>query len=217
MKLLFVEDEETVRENYRDFLNLHFSMVEEASNGEEALEKYEHLSPDVILIDIHIPKLNGLEVIKQIRKYNKDVNIIIMSAHKKEDYLFDAIELNITKYLVKPVKSTALKEAITKALINIKEKDCIFLKNGFKWCQNRKKLFDNNVEVLLTKKEILLFSQYCTPLKPHFTPEDLFYTLYSDMENFNINKIKMILKRLRKKTTIDILVNIYGFGYKFNL
>lgn len=217
MKLLFVEDENTIKENYKDFLNLHFSMIAEASDGIEALDLYHKISPDVILMDIHIPKINGIDVIKKIREYDKDVNIIILSAHKKEDYLFEAIELNITKYLVKPVKNSELKAAIAKAITRINEKDCLFLKNGFKWCQNNKKLYQNNQEVLLTKKEILLFTQFCTPNKPHFSPEELFYTIYNDMEIFSINKIKMILKRLRKKTAIDILINIYGFGYKFNL
>lgn len=217
MKLLFVEDNFQIRNNYRDFLFIYFKEIYETDSSEEALEFFKRYSPDLVLMDINIKGINGIEVIKKIRLINSKTKIIIMSAHKDEEYLFSAIELNVSFYLVKPVKSDQLRTAILKTIEELKEKSILYLKNNYCWNKENKELYFNGKQVSLTKNEIRIFSNFCNNSLPYFTFEDIYFTLYDDMNEFNINKVKMLIKRLRKKTSQDLFLNIYGLGYKFNL
>lgn len=217
MKLLFVEDNFQIRNNYRDFLSIYFKEIYETDSSKEALEFFKKYSPDVVLMDINIKGINGIEVIKKIRLINNKTKIIIMSAHKDEEYLFLAIELNVSFYLVKPVKSDQIRTAILKTIEELKEKSILYLKNNYCWHKENKELYFNGEQVNLTKNEIQIFTNFCNNSLPYFTFEDIYFTLYDDMNEFNINKVKMLIKRLRKKTSQDLFINIYGLGYKFNL
>lgn len=217
MKLLFVEDNSQIKNNYRDFLSLYFKHIYETDSSQEALKLFKKFSPDVILMDINIKGSNGIEVIRKIRLINSRTKIIILSAYKNEEYLFSAIELNVSSYLVKPVKRNQIKTAILNTIEDLKEKSVLKLKNNYSWNGKTQELLFNEQNVRLTKKEILLFVNFCNKSLPHFTFEDIYFTLYDDINEFNINKIKMLIKRLRKKTANDIIINIYGLGYKFNL
>jgi two-component system response regulator VanR len=73
------------------------------------LQLYEKYKPDIIITDIQMPKLNGLEFVKRIRQKDKKTQIIIITAFCDKDYLLKAIELGLVKYLVKPVKKKSLK------------------------------------------------------------------------------------------------------------
>lgn len=217
MKLLFVEDNLLIRDNYKNFLSMYFSKIYETDSSKEALELFKQHNPDVILMDINIKGGNGIDVIRKIRLVNKESKIIILSAHKDEDYLFSAIELNVYSYLVKPVKREYFKETILRVIEDLKESDIIYLKNQYIWNKKNKQLTYKNNEILLTKNEIILLTNFCKKSIPYFTFEDIYFTVYDDLNEFNLNKAKMLIKRLRKKTSQDLLINIYGLGYKFNL
>lgn len=137
MKLLFVEDNLLIRKNYRDFLSIYFNEIYETDSSSEAIVLFKQNRPDVILMDINIKGASGIDVIKKIRLIDKHTKIIILSAHKDENYLFSAIELNVTSYLVKPVKREQFKQTILKTIDEIKESDIIDFKNFYIW--NKKK------------------------------------------------------------------------------
>lgn len=217
MKLLFVEDNFQIRNNYRAFLSIYFDKIYETDSSSTALDLFKEKSPDLILMDINIKGLNGIEVIRKIRLIDKNVKIIILSAHKDEHYLFSAIELNVSNYLVKPIKRDELKNCILKNIEELKDFETIELKNFYSWNKKAKELFYKNEKIHLTKNEIILFSNFCKKSLPYFTFEDIYFTIYDDINEYNINKAKMLIKRLRKKTSQDLLINIYGLGYKFNL
>jgi len=110
--LLYVEDEVSVREMAVEYLELFFVDIYTASNGEEALEIYNDKKPDVIISDIEMPKMNGLQLASLIRKKDLTTPIIITTAYTSVEYLLEATELNLIKYLVKPIKEEKLEEAL---------------------------------------------------------------------------------------------------------
>ena len=110
--LLYVEDESAVREMAVEYLELFFREIYEASNGVEALKIYEEKEPDIIISDIEMPKMNGLKLASLIRKKEITTPIIITTAYTSVEYLLEATELNLVKYLVKPVKEEKLEEAL---------------------------------------------------------------------------------------------------------
>jgi YesN/AraC family two-component response regulator len=116
LTILYVEDEEMIRQNAVEYLSRICGNVLEAENGIEALEVYKKHQPDIIISDIKMPKMNGLELAERIRKEDKETPIIIATAHTQTDYLLKAVELQLVKYIVKPINSTKLKEALQMAL-----------------------------------------------------------------------------------------------------
>lgn len=215
MKLLFVEDDIEIRENLRFYLKSIFREVIEVSDGKEALKEYHNCTPDIILLDINIPKLNGIEVAKKIRERDNKTVIIILTAHDDRDILIQAIELKLTKYLLKPVSRKVLKETLIKAITDVKEIQNIDLMYDYKWNLKNKILRHKNEVIKLTNNEIKLFNRYCNNTQEIFSNEDLSSLLYED-EEYNENKIRMFLKRFRKNINPELIINIYGLGYKFN-
>lgn len=101
--ILYVEDEIELREKVTLFLNRIFDNIDTASNGEEALEKYLQNSYDIVLSDILMPKMSGLELIQHIREHNEKQEVIVLSADTSSDILSSCIQLGVTGYLIKPI------------------------------------------------------------------------------------------------------------------
>lgn len=215
MKLLFIEDDKEIIENLRFYLKSIFKEIIEVSDGEEALSQYYNCHPDIILLDINIPKLNGIEVAKKIREKDDETAIIILTAHDDREILLQAVELKLTKYLLKPVSRKIFKDTFTKTIKELKELNYIYLANDYKWNIKNKTLTYKNEIIKITSNEIKLFNTYCNKNYKIFTNEDLSSLLYED-EDYNENKIRMFLKRFRKKINSELIINIYGLGYKFN-
>ena len=117
--ILYVEDEDDVREGYSRTLLRICKHLYTASNGEEGLELFVKHKPDIVVSDIRMPKMNGIEMAQEIKKRDIKNNIIFTSAHSEGSYLFDAIELQVEGYLLKPVQKNKMVELIKKLAKNI--------------------------------------------------------------------------------------------------
>lgn len=220
--ILYAEDEDQTRENYSNYLTRHFKEVFQACNGSEALELYKKHKPDILLLDINMPKMNGLELSKTIREEDKLTRIIILTAHLEQDKLLFAAELNLTKYLPKPISRAKLKEALSEAVGQLKqlkgEENNIFLGEDFIWNKDLKKLFNKDKDIKLTKYETLLFDLLGSENNRVFTIDEISLYLWDDLDEYenSANKLKDIIKRLRKKIPKNAIENIYAAGYKLN-
>lgn len=101
--VLVVDDHPLLRHGLRDFIgrNSRFKIIGEASDGEEALRQIVHLNPKIIILDIDMPHLNGLETIKAIRTLPNTVKIIILTMYKEEDMFNAAMDLGAKAYVLK--------------------------------------------------------------------------------------------------------------------
>jgi two-component system, OmpR family, response regulator VanR len=220
MKLLFIEDDDIIRNSLRDYLNTIFDDIYEVSDGKDAFKTYLEVKPDVILLDINLPSIDGITIAKDIRRTDKKTIIIILSAREDRKTLLEATTLGLTKYLLKPIQRKELKESLLLAISKVKVEDysdkTIKLISGFIWNLEEKELFHPSMKIQLTKMEISLFVNFCLKSKNIVNYEDMYFQLYNNME-YNENKLRMLIKRLRLKTHHDIIQNIYGLGYKFNI
>ncbi len=223
LTILYAEDEKQTRLNYTNYLKIYFKEVYSVENGEDALKSYEKNSPDILLLDINMPKINGLEVAKKIRKTDKISRIIILTAHLERDKLLFAAELNLTKYLPKPTTRSQLKSALQEAILQLKEltnntKTVNFGEN-FIWDKTNKILKHELMPLKLTKHEILFLDLLSSKESQIFSLDDIALDLWNDIYSSEINtrKIKDIIKRLRKKLPSNAIENIYGAGYKLNI
>lgn len=115
-KVLIVDDEEDVRLFLRDFLSDREFIVETAGNGEEGLEKFSKINPDITLLDIMMPGMDGLECLEQIKKKSPKSTVIMITALKDESRMVKAKKLGAHDYIVKPFSLNYLEAELAKLL-----------------------------------------------------------------------------------------------------
>lgn len=213
LKLLYVEDNIKIRESYALLLKRYFSEVIEAGNGQEALELYEEHKPDILITDINMPELDGLELVRLIRQKDKTIKIIVLSAYSDQDKLMKAIPLGLFAYLVKPVQSEALKKVLTDVATQTEQSGVIKLSNGYYFDSKSRKMFNEVEEVPLTNKEFTVLKVLAENNHNPVSCELISYALWDEYHDESKNKIQNIIKRLRKKVP-DLIDSVYGFGYK---
>ena len=114
VKVMLADDHILMREGIRQLLEFDGSIevVEEANDGEECLAKLRKAKPDVLLLDINMPKKNGIEVLEEIKKEKIDVKVLILTVHNEIEYLIRAIDIGVDGYILKDSESSELKKAI---------------------------------------------------------------------------------------------------------
>jgi len=226
ISLLYIEDDSDIQEIYLDSIKEEVETVHFAYDGEEGYEAYLKFKPDIILLDINMPKLDGLSLAKKIRETDACVKIIITTAYSEQEKLLQAIELYLIKYILKPIDPVALKEALQKAKHEIAESQKVeapshisyFLDEQTLWDFEAEKLYENNVEVKLTKNERRLLKFLSTNKDKVFTFFEIFdHISYDDFDkDYDANQVRALVKLLRKKVPKESIINIYGEGYRFN-
>lgn len=121
--VLYVEDDENVLNQTKLILEDFVSEIHVANNGEEAIEILKNLKPDIIIADINMPKMNGIDMLKTIKsELELDIPSIITTAHTDTGYLLDAINLKVDGYIVKPINIKDLINTIYKVMEPILQK-----------------------------------------------------------------------------------------------
>ncbi|DAB39258.1 MAG TPA: response regulator [Sulfuricurvum kujiense] len=103
LSILYVEDNDKLREETAEIFKLLFSKVDLASNGEEGIEKYNHEKYDIVITDINMPRINGIEMIFQMREINPEQKVIAISAHDESDILISMMRKGVSTFLLKPI------------------------------------------------------------------------------------------------------------------
>ena len=114
IKVILADDHAMIREGMRNLLEFDGSIkvISEANDGEECLEMLKTMVPDILLLDINMPKKNGLEVLAAIKKQKINTKVIILTVHNEVDYLIKAIDLGVDGYMLKDLPSSELMKAI---------------------------------------------------------------------------------------------------------
>ncbi len=122
LSLLYVEDDVALQQETKVILDRIFSRVDTALDGQEALEMFECHYYDVVITDLEMPRLNGLQMSKAIKKIKDDVPIVVVSAYSDTTYLVDAIEIGINYYILKPMDLSKLIDTLHNVAKSINEK-----------------------------------------------------------------------------------------------
>lgn len=124
-KVMIVDDEKFIRKSIRnrmDWKKYGITQIEEAGNGEEALKLLDTFYPEIVLVDIRMPKMDGLAFITEAKKKYPEINYVIMSAYSDFSYAKTAIQLGVEAYLLKPVNKDELETLLNKVLHRMNEK-----------------------------------------------------------------------------------------------
>lgn len=108
ISVLFVDDNDTIRQLYRRILEKHVNNLYIAENGYHGLELYQKYKPDLVITDMVMPVMNGLEMVKEIKKIAPDAKFVVMSAYSEKDSFVESIHLGVDGYLMKPVEAKKL-------------------------------------------------------------------------------------------------------------
>ena len=115
LKILIADDSKTIRKIMRLQLeDMGREIIAEASNGHEAVEMYFKHSPDLITMDMQMPDMNGLEAVTTIKKVDKKVKIIMITAHGQKDLVMGSIKQGVSDYVLKPITVEKLETSIKK-------------------------------------------------------------------------------------------------------
>jgi DNA-binding response OmpR family regulator len=206
---LYIEDEADVLKNISELLSNFFGGFYTASNAETGYSIFLDNKVDVLLVDIELPKMNGIDLIKEIRKMDKHIPIIVISAYTKTDYLLESIELNLDKYIVKPLTSRKihiLLESLNEDFIN---HDVFSFNDNVILYKKRSVIKSFGVEYNLSKREL----RFLSVLKDQkvITYDEILLLWEDDIPTENA--IRSFVKYLRKKLPENLLKNRNGIGY----
>lgn len=203
IKILVVDDHSLVREGITSMLAGHddFDVIGEGASGEEAITKVDEQPPDVLLMDINMPGLNGIETAKKIFEKHADLRVIILSMEVTQEYISEAIKAGVAGYLAKDTKKDILVEAIKKVHSGEQyfgEKISQVIFKGFYKQSKGEKIASNNKD--LSKREVEVLRQIASGLSNRQIADKLFISIRTVDAHRN-----HIMQKLGLKTTAELV------------
>jgi len=212
LTVLLVEDEPHLAHLLRNAIGSHFARFELAHDGKEGLSKVQDIHPDIVITDITMPHMSGLEMSGILHEEDPDLPIVILSAYSEKEYLLDAIDIGITKYLIKPFDPDELLDVLCALAQKMEKARRTALMAPYQFDTGEKKLFHDKTMVRLTQRETR-FLDALLAHPNHFLPtEDINTTLWND-ENVTDERLRVFINRLRQKTDPALIENVVGQGY----
>ena len=215
LTLLYVEDEKMIRQNAVEYLSRICDHVLEAQDGEEAFQIYKEEKPHIIISDIKMPKMSGLKLAEAIRKEDKETPIIIATAHTETEYLLKAVELQLVKYVVKPITSTKLQEALALSLdyLNVKSRNIVTINATTSYDLLNKTLIVNAKVIKLSKNEQKLLHLLSQHRQRAVSYEEIEAKIWQE-SSMSMDALRSLVRALRKKLEGNFVENISGIGYR---
>jgi DNA-binding response OmpR family regulator len=214
LSILYAEDDLTTFGATKATLELFFKNVHSTNRGDEVVDIFKKKCPHVLLLDIEMPGLNGLEVAQKIREIDKNIPIVILTSYKEVNYLQQAIKLNLIDYLVKPLTLENL-FSIMQDVISSLENNQIIIKNineNTSYDFMRKVLIQNEQEVKLSASEIACL-ELLLKMRSKLVTNDILYSELYEFYSGNDTFIKNLIYKIRKKLGNDSIVNVKNLGY----
>ncbi|RXJ78090.1 DNA-binding response regulator [Arcobacter sp. F155] len=213
--ILYIEDEEGIRKNITEVLKDLFKETYVAKNAKEGYKLYEQNKPDLIITDIKMPNETGIELIKRIRKVDSKVRVIITSAHTDLEYMLEATELHLVKYIIKPLTEGKLIEALEAFVKSFDSARVYNLLEGWLFDESKSIIQSPDEEFKLTRKENQ-FLKLLIQKNRIITYEEMENIIWNE-DIMTPNAMRLFIKNFRKKLPSDVLKNVQGTGYRLVL
>ncbi len=209
--VLLVEDDLQLAKIVKKILESKDFIVTMVTDGAEALEYIKHRDYDFYLIDINIPSVNGLELVKYIKELNKEGKIIMITASVEEYNFKKAYEYGCDDYIKKPFHATELEVRINR-LMNKSEIEF----DEYKFDFNSQDLYKNDESVNLRRKEKKLLYLLLKNRNHTVDNQKIIDFVWSDSKTKN-PPVRQLVNELRKKFDKDYIKTVVGVGYRFEV
>lgn len=217
MRILIVDDEPKIRQVVKEYAVVSNYEVDQAEDGMEAVEKCKTVKYDLVILDVMMPKLDGVEAAKKIKEYNKDINIIMLSAKGEEYDKLLGFGVGADDYVTKPFSPKELMARINAILNrnNIKHKTYNF--GGLSIDMTSREVYIDNERVKLSPKEYDLLFYLVINKDIALSRENLLvnvwgYDFFGDDRTVDTH-VKTLRSNLGKYR--DFVITLRGMGYKF--
>jgi len=214
LRVLFVEDEQKLSQLLKNAIGDNFFKFSLAHDGEEGLDLFKKIRPDIVITDINMPKMSGLEMARAIKEIDSSVPIIILSAFSETQKLLDAIDVGVVKYLIKPFDPDELLEYIISLEKYFGERE-IELRDEYIYNKTKKSLYKKSRYVHLSKKE----KQFLELLIAYY--EDEIYVVSDSIikealweDEASDDRLRTFIRRFRAKTSKELIKNVKSEGYQ---
>ncbi|MCD8544251.1 MAG: response regulator transcription factor [Sulfurospirillum cavolei] len=218
LRILYAEDEDGIRKNIAASLRYYAKEVLEAENGKVALELYRNERPDIVITDVLMPVMNGIELVEKIRAEDETTPLVIISAHTDKEYLLKVVDLHLEQYIVKPVNLKGLLEALQRCLKRISKNHAIVyeLPCGYFYDVDHKELRFEGEMIHLNKKEALFLELLLHNKQRIVTYDELQSHIWQD-DVMTDSALRSLVRNLHKKLPKDFITNLSGVGYRFEM
>lgn len=215
MTILLLEDDKLFAQSIEDFLEEEGFSVDIAYDGEEALSKNYDKNYDLYLLDINVPKLNGLDFLKELRAIDDETPAIFLTSYKDKESLKEGFLNGADDYLTKPVDLDELILRIKSVLKRSnKSVEMVQFDNGLEFNPITKRLYENGVDLNVPVKVIHLFELCLQNRDAIITKEMIVSKLWSCSEAYSEGSIRVYINTLKKIMGKECLSNVKGVGYK---
>ena len=217
-KILILEDDDLFASTLEDFLSDEGFEVDIAKDGEECLELNFKKNYDLYIFDINVPKINGPDLLEQLRQSDDNTPTIFLTSYKDKDTLHDAFLKGCDDYLKKPADLDELILRI-KALLkrNKKQFKVIDLSNNFTFNPSTKRVYENEVDLNLPIKVLDLIELFLENKGEIVTKNMIISKLWTTQEEYSEGSIRVYINQIKKILGKDAISNIKGIGYKIEL
>ncbi|MGE4456963.1 MAG: response regulator transcription factor [Arcobacteraceae bacterium] len=216
LTILFVEDEAIIRAQLADTLKVFFNEVIIANNGHEALQLLSQNNIDIILSDIKMPMITGLDLATRIRLSHNSIPIILLSSYSDQETLIKAVNSGIDGYVLKPVQLNDLLntfENVLKRKIPIRR--TFTFTDGLIYNMLTDELYKNGELIDLGKKERMLLKLFIDNHEKTLTKDEIVSYIW-ELDEVTESALKNLLNRLRSKIGFDIILSVKGNGWRLN-
>lgn len=212
-KVLFLEDNVTFAEHTIYFLELYVKKVIHCTNMYDAIKTFNSEVIDIIISDLRVEDGIALDFIEKIRQKDTNIPIVVISAHKDEEFLLKAIPLGLTAYEIKPIDFSSFKGILEKCTSKLDRNDLQLVKDNIFYDMNKKVIFKDNQEIVLSKKEALFVELLITNKNGITTKDQIAQSVWQD-NVMTESALKNFLLRIRKKAGKDFFYTIQSLGYR---
>ena len=222
-RVLVVEDDKNLGKVLTDYLTSKNYLVQLAEDGEIGFDFFTNNDYDIIILDVMMPKKDGFSLAKDIRKMNKDIPIIFLTAKSQKESIIKAFNLGADDYLTKPFSIEELllrMDAVLKRTIKIDkiELDDNFIIGSYTFHHNQNLLISNSgTKYKLTTKENDLLKLFCENINSKVDRSLALMKIWGDDSYYNARSMDVYIAKLRKYLKEDKKIDlktIHGFGFK---
>lgn len=221
LNIIYIEDEENIRQNITNTLKMVVNKIFPLDEAEKAEDILNNFRIDLIISDITLPGISGIDFIKKLRNNGSNIPVILLSAYTDKNYLIEATKLKLVDYLVKPIDFNTLNDALLNACQELVDtgKYVVDLEKNISYNVMHKKLYSKktNKEIDLTAKEIELLEYFINNNMRVISHEEIKTKIWEDSFNVSDSALKNILTKLRKKIGKDCIKNISGVGFRIHI